>query len=317
MWRLANSPWAVVGFRAICRGGAAWTAGRKSMKTELYMNMNNLRKPISTGWLWVIGVGLVSVLWAGTLVFVLYPEPTWRGWAAGVSFGDMFGALNVLFSGFAFVAVVITVYLQSRSLRETQRQVYERNFEDRFFQLTRTHSGIIDGMVITRKLHGRQVTLSGRQIFPVLYEEFCKKFNAIWEEDREADQLAVIRAAYDEFFTGSQSELGHYFRNLYSIVAFVDRSSITNKRDYTKLLRAQMSSYELLLLFYNCLGTFGVKKFKTLVEKYNLLEHMPKNGLISDKPGSGINHWEEYDPSAFKETELPSRSETCVGGPVS
>lgn len=66
--------------------------------------------------------------------------------------------------------------------------------------------------------------------------------------------------------------MGHYFRNLYHIVKFVDKANISNKREYTNILRAQLSTGELLLLYFNCLSRYGNEKFKPLVEKYSLLK---------------------------------------------
>lgn len=43
-----------------------------------------------------------------------------------------------------------------------------------------------------------------------------------------------------------------------------------------RILRAQLSSNELILLFYNCLeGVVDQGQFKNLLISYNVLEHMP------------------------------------------
>lgn len=68
------------------------------------------------------------------------------------------------------------------------------------------------------------------------------------------------------------------------------------KYSYTSIIRAQLSDYELLWLFYNCLSNNGTDFFKPLVEKYSLLKNMPKDKLTNDK------FLEEYNESAFKKT---------------
>jgi hypothetical protein len=87
--------------------------------------------------------------------------------------------------------------------------------------------------------------------------------------------------------------VGHYFRNLYNIVKFVDRSDVADKQFYTNFVRAQLSSHELLLLFYNCATSLGDEKFKPLVERYAFLKHMPEALLIDH------SHSNWYDPSAY------------------
>jgi hypothetical protein len=66
-------------------------------------------------------------------------------------------------------------------------------------------------------------------------------------------------------------------------VKFVHQSDIDDKRLYTNLIRAQLSSYELVLLFYNCLSELGREKFKPLVEVYALLKTLPRD-LLANAP---------------------------------
>src|SRR5215213_5051365 len=49
-------------------------------------------------------------------------------------------------------------------------------------------------------------------------------------------------------------------------------SPVKDKHLYTNLVRAQLSSYEIALTFYNCLSEMGREKFKPLVERYALLK---------------------------------------------
>src|SRR4051794_21505920 len=73
---------------------------------------------------WVlIGAVAVITLWAGSaaLIFRLYPhDPTARG-----TFGDLFGAVNALFSGLAFLGVVVALVIQGEQLRLQQQEIRE------------------------------------------------------------------------------------------------------------------------------------------------------------------------------------------------
>jgi hypothetical protein len=88
-----------------------------------------------------------------------------------------------------------------------------------------------------------------------------------------SDKSEFIDSVYKSFFDYKETILGHYFRNLYHIVKFVNNSNISNKREYTNILRAQLSVQELLLLHFNCLSQYGTK-FKPLVEEYSLLKNI-------------------------------------------
>ena len=111
-------------------------------------------------------------------------------------------------------------------------------------------------------------------------------------------EIKIINLSYDNFFDKFQPAVGHYFRNLYNIVKFVNGSSYFKTEDmgsrkfYTNLIRAQLSSNELCLLFYNCLSERGAK-FKLLVENYSLLDDM-RFELLFDE-----NHIELFDQKAY------------------
>jgi hypothetical protein len=62
-------------------------------------------------------------------------------------------------------------------------------------------------------------------------------------------------------FSGHSSRLGHYFRHLYLTVKSVANSEVitdyNERMKYLRILRAQLSNHEQILLFYNWLGEFG------------------------------------------------------------
>jgi len=67
---------------------------------------------------------------------------------------------------------------------------------------------------------------------------------------------------------------------------------------YTNIVRAQLSSQELLLLFYNALSDLGNEKFKPLIEEIALLKTVPKNELFQSS-----THPKLYANSAYANSE--------------
>ena len=88
--------------------------------------------------------------------------------------------------------------------------------------------------------------------------------------------------------------MSHYFRTLYHIIKFVDKSTIENKKQYTSIVRAQLSSYEQVMLFYNCLHDNGNEKFKPLIEKYSLFKNLDTSLIFNQQ------HLDEYEDSAYE-----------------
>ena len=262
-------------------------------------------------WPLALLLGIVAGFWAISGWF-LYPDKE-RG-----TFGDMFGAVNALFSGLAFASLVYTIFLQKREL-ELQRQELAltraelegqklqlsaqnevlrlQNFENTFFQLLKLLNDIINSIDLG-KSNGN--VIRGRDCFNSFYGAFTHTYLHIKRYKEFHDELLNIRQSYAQFYETNQTELGHYFRTLYNIIKFVRNSDIPNKTFYTNLVRAQLSSQELLLLFYNALSDLGSEKFKPLIEEFALLKTVPRNLLLDRE-----THPSLYDRGAYGKANQP------------
>lgn len=84
-----------------------------------------------------------------------------------------------------------------------------------------------------------------------------------------------------ETLEGHASQMAHYYRHLYQTVKFVDEFDIKiikheKKYEYMKMLRAQLSNYEQLMLFYNALLPFGNNWIKNgYIINYKLIKNIP------------------------------------------
>ena len=69
-------------------------------------------------WSIIIGIILIGLLWGGSWLLIDFniENSTNRG-----EFGDKFGAINSLFSGLAFLGLIVTLLFQKEEL-ELQRQ---------------------------------------------------------------------------------------------------------------------------------------------------------------------------------------------------
>lgn len=257
---------------------------------------------------------LVTILW-------YYMPFTWipclfSGTEAQTQFGDRFEAVNALFAGLAFGGVIFAIILQWKELRlqreeleatraeirgqteqlEAQDQTLKKqNFESSFFQLLEFQNEIVNS-ITAHRLPG----YSGRICLSNMLSELDEKFKKRIEDGAPPDD-ETLKAVYEEFFTVYQQNIGYYFRHLYNVIKFVDQSDffdkekIKKRKFYINLIRAQLSSDELGLLFYNCLSDRGAK-FKCLVYKYALLEDMDFKTLLSEE------HRFRYKESAYGES---------------
>lgn len=121
------------------------------------------------------------------------------------------------------------------------------------------------------------------------------------------ENLREKKAAYDDntvYYGGNQSRLAHYFRHLFYVVSFVDGKrflSENEKYTYVKIIRSQLTQYELAIFFYNSFSPMGVEwQRKNLIQKYRLIKNMPKNFLKEIDPvlyyPKMKYEWQKYQP---------------------
>jgi len=114
-----------------------------------------------------------------------------------------------------------------------------------------------------------------------------KIYNITEKQWLEINSLTIdkkIEKTYSIFFQKYHYATGHYFRHLYHMMKFakdfkpqygIDKN--INKK-YVDFIQAQMSSYELMLLFYNAIS---FPKLLTLLVEYNFLENLAEEDLIT------------------------------------
>ena len=164
---------------------------------------------------------------------------------------------------------------QREQMEAHNRALLKQNFESTFFQLLRLHTEITRAVDITNV----NPPIIGRECFEKFNQEF-RDYHRQTPVTLSAE--ARVDAAYDAFYEAWQSDVGHYFRSLYNLIKFVHRSAEADKHFYTSLVRAQLSTYELTMIFYNCISHKGREHFKPLVNEYGLLKALPP-ALIVDQ----------------------------------
>lgn len=236
------------------------------------------------------------------LVFVVAVHTQWKDKNLG-TFGDFLGGvLNPILTFLSFMALLFTIILQQREIHSAKKDATDlqkekleqrlseerRQFENTFFQMLAIHNTIVNSMDVDRgktknKLHGREC-----------FKHFRDLMLDAYKRASQDDELKRSIAAHDAVWVLYQNDLAHYYRYLYNIIRFINESDVKKIR-YIRILRAQLSDFELLVLFYN--GLFPLaKKFKEYVEFFTLFNNLPKD-LLFDR-----SHEDFYAASAFDET---------------
>jgi len=104
-----------------------------------------------------------------------------------------------------------------------------------------------------------------------------------WERVHKTKTTNKLEAAYGLFFQRYHYVIGHYFRHLYHLINFVQQFENSQpalrgfSKKYIDFIQAQMSSYEMMLLFYNAIS---FPKLLKLLITYNFLENLAVEDLI-------------------------------------
>lgn len=241
-------------------------------------------------------------------------------------FGDSFGAVNALISAFAFAGVIVSMYLQRKDLEmqresidiqrkelqqntkelELQRREFEsqnktmrlQRFENTFFNMLSLQQEIVNGLHYTYLLRGSGLShatieerktnlITGRDVFEYIFIHYCI--------------YSISKKGNHAYFIKEISLFAHYFRHLYRIVKFIDETTLleTKKEKYSYLciLRAALSKYELIHLYYN---SIQFPKFKALIEEYSLLNNIDISTLPPDGAEGLFSEDDPYEETAYE-----------------
>lgn len=226
-----------------------------------------------------------------------------------IQYSDIFGSFSAIVSALAFGGLIYTFLLQRRELQlqreelEATREVLDRqhdqlelqtqalqvqSFENTFFQLVNLHHRIVEGIRI--QLPG--LDARGRDAFVQMYADLTARL-ARGMANGPALTVSEISERYQSFRTEHGSQTNHYFKNLYYVFDFIDRSAVQDKLRYILFMGAQLSQPEMLLWFYDCLA-YEDGEFPALIEKYSLFHNLPTSRLIHS------SHLELYPENSYQ-----------------
>ncbi|HGU9822323.1 TPA: putative phage abortive infection protein [Enterobacter cancerogenus] len=213
-------------------------------------------------------------------------------------FGDSWGAFTSIFSALGFCGVLWTLQLQREATQKIEMDSLKRDeseklrdFENSFFNMLSILQTLIKDMRVENS-SGRKLA-EGRHVFLYFYKNFKKEVrqkNGRRLDFNTNDYLDVQQASllmsneYRIYFKNRAQNLSHYFRYVYNMFKFIHESELCNvdKKKYANILRAQLSNYELLMLFYNANFVHG-KKFIVYVNSYAIMDNLPVEKLIYKK----------------------------------
>ncbi|WP_444937244.1 putative phage abortive infection protein [Microbulbifer sp. JMSA004] len=275
---------------------------------------------------WLIAMSLIIAICAGVMYASMFNGglSTDNGdWGA---FGDfMGGVLNPIFGFTGLMALLLTISMQSEelsnstkelrnsadALKEQSESLKRQNFENTFFQLIRLHNDIVSDIDLIAT-HVNRAT-KGRDCFTVFFKRLEREYKKA--EPAKVGLRDIIESSFLKVYRESEGDLSHYFRNLYSLLRFVDEGggAKEDKQFYVRIIRSQLSIYEIGMLFYNGLYGEGRDKFKPLIERHALFDNLDSSILINGDIYSDIYSLGAFSNGSTGTTgnALPSVNVAC------
>lgn len=226
--------------------------------------------------------------------------------------GDYFGGLlNPVFAFLSFMALLATIKIQSNALKvssdelsnsrqeleltrgeieksrraqeeqkealvQQQKEMVIQSFDNKFFQMLNLFNKTVNNLSYSIQSHyigEDDKIIKGQNVLKDISKEFKK--NIIKSSINNMDSFQTL---FKEMNNIWDTTFKYYFINLYQLLKFIDNygDNKEESKEYTNMVRAQLSKDELVLLFYNGIGVieFCEDKYKILIEDYALFEHL-------------------------------------------
>lgn len=260
------------------------------------------------------------------------------------TFGDSFGAINALFSGLAFLGVLVAVLLQKLQLQLQHQELEDtrlelkvqskafnqQNFENTFFSMLKVLREIVSDLNKHRPGYFEFINdylpahMSGRAIRSNQIGTILPMFNP--QDDVSLEfEFVLFKAA--ELYELESARIGPYFRLIYNILKFVSFTKLADdseddfqaKKFYTNLVRAQLSNSELIALFYNGLTPVGLP-LRKYMEQFAFLKHLLFPTLLHASHANILLHkgrTYSYNVYGFDGANIQKRIEAAGGGVLS
>ena len=208
----------------------------------------------------------------------------------------------------------------SKALKKQSKSLKIQNFENTFFNMISLHNEIVNSSSLSMLKKYFELIPEAVQSFrlnQIIPEERKKYFYKIGDlkvniqEDKEYNgrktlyQLFKILnqfikdnikqndnnpiGLYNAFHSEYSQIINHYFRNIYHILKIIEEEDdfdIDKKKYYTNILRAQISNYELALIFMNAIYKEEDSKLFPLLVEFEFME--PLNFIIAQPYNSNV-----------------------------
>lgn len=221
------------------------------------------------------------------------------------TFGDFVGGiLGTIFALLGTLMVVRTFRYQQSVTRDNRNQLETQRLNDLFFELIKLYQTEVkelcgqisqvrsykqnEDVPQSDKDTNKKMTVEKTEISYNDKDFFDYEKRRLQNGFRNRKSFhANSREAlkyYMLFYIKNRAKIAAYFRTIYRIYDLIDSSKLDEetKKNYLKIMRAQLTESELFFIRYNAMSYYGAN-FVKYINKYHILKHLPALEMLEFK----------------------------------
>ena len=279
------------------------------MKAFLSKISQRVDKILMSRWAYVVlsivFIALSGIAFGWGQIFEPFKADYIADYARLGTYGDFVGGvLGTIFGVISVLLMFKTFDYQQKATADNQTQLEIERFHDLFFELLRLYQSQVsdlcgvyrtfekskkDNLTEDENTEVYEYSYNNKDFFDFEKEKLQRVFTP--KESFEQNQAEALKT-YMFFYIKNKDKIGAYYRTLYRIYDLIDNAKTIPegiKKDYLKIIRAQLTETELFFLRYNALTYYG-HKFIKYINEYNILKHLPVFELLEFK-----DWWKDLD----------------------
>lgn len=220
------------------------------------------------------GICYLPTYFTGSERYYFYKETGTIGDTIGGTMGPFVAIAAAILTFLAF-------WVQFKANEQQRKDIALERFESNLFELIHIQQDITNNLIfVGKKGNNNKVQAQGRDVFQYVYEDYNFGLDSKYDNTPIIVGVKTLMRYQSVNRYTDLKELGcldHYFRHLYRVFKYINDSDViddTDKYKYACMVRASLSQYELIMLFYNCLSSNGNEKFKPLIETYAIFNNI-------------------------------------------
>lgn len=202
--------------------------------------------------------------------------------------------LELMYSQLELKYTRLELHGQKQEMIDQNNTLKHQRFENSFFQLLNLLNSVLKSFSFVigsdeNKVYGKEcMTRIWRNVNIAFQIHSSAKAKVI-----EEISIETVKSNFWFYNEAYRETLDHYSRVIENLFNFIDNADIYDKNNYISITIDQLSSDELLILFYFILCSTNKNKLKEIIEKHSVFRNLNKGNLFNS------NHLVEYKKSAY------------------